>query len=430
MITWERRRHLSYGWVIVAVVCLSNAVLGLYVTGTSLFLVALIGEFDWSHSETSLAFSISLGTWALTSILAGMLTDRFGARVVLPLGAAVLASGLLLSSQLETLGQFYLYAVLTGLGHVMLGFTPATTLLARWFTERLGTAIGIVWMGRGLGTLFLTPLLQVVILTHGWRWAFAIEGALVALLIPLLAALLRNPPRQRRRAATTAAPSESNRHSARVQIVDATWANREWTLDAALRTKRFWYLLGMYCTLGASAFMLQVHQAAVLVESGFDPLFVASVIGLSGLVLVVGPIPHGLLSDRLGRELALVISTLLRVLGIVALMQASPVSGALLPFLYAVVYNLGRSGLPVNAGGTVADLFQGRHLGTILGALEFGSGIGGAVGTWVAGWAFDVTGSYQAPLLIVLASTAAPALFIWLIAPRTVRRVVAADSVP
>ena len=69
-------------------------------------------------------------------------------------------------------------------------------------------------------------------------------------------------------------------------------------------------------------------------------------------------------------------------------------------------------------------------MGTILGALEFGSGIGGAVGTWVAGWAFDVTGSYQAPLLIVLASTAAPALFIWLIAPRTVRRVVAADSVP
>lgn len=418
------RLPIFYGWIIVAVVFVTMGVGVNARTAFSLLFPPILAEFGWERGVTAGAFSFGFLVSAALSPSLGRLMDRRGPRVVIELGVLLIGTGLLLATQVTQ--PWHLYAtlgVMVGGGSVCLGYTGQSLFLPDWFVRRRGLAMSLAFSGVGVGSMIILPWVQALIGRSGWRAACWALGLLVLLLLVPLNLLLRRRPQDMglepdgdRAAAGAAASRPSN-------VVDAAWAAVDWTLARATRTARFWwiaigYFLGLF-----SWYAVQVHQTKYLIEIGFSPRDAAWALGFVSLAGIPGQIALGWLSDRIGREwvwtvgavgFAICYATLL-------LLAVSPT----MPLLYVMVIAQGMLGYGLTSvvGAIPAEIFQGRHYGSIFGTLMLSSIAGGAVGPWLTGVLYDRTGSYTLPFWIAIGCSAVSAVTIWLAAPRKVRAV-------
>jgi MFS family permease len=371
-----RTRSARKSWLLLAASFLTFAVAGACMQSYTVFLVAFIEAFGWSRGESSIAYSVSQMISGATSPLVGVLVDRLGpARLVL-IGGVLLAIGLFASSYVDALWQLVLlYGVVMTLGANCLGLVVFVPLLSRRFVQNRGMAVAIVQSANGFARAFSAPLAQVLITGLGWRGAYLAQGGFMALAVLPLAALFRGA--EPARPAAAAATSTS------------------WTLKRAIRTPHFWLLFVVYVFTGLGSFLVALHQLAFAVTIGFDKLYAAWVLGLGSFLSLPGVIVTGWMSDRIGRELAGVITYGTSIFGVVCALFITSPDQHLLLWLHACFFGLtwGARGPSITA--KTADLFPGPQLGTILGAITIGTGVGSALGSWLAGWSFDVTGSYR-----------------------------------
>lgn len=420
------RLPFYYGWVVVAVVSVTMGVGVNARTGFSLLFPPILAEFDWDRATIAGAFSFGFLVSALLSPVLGRMMDRRGPRWVTGLGIAATASGLLLATQASE--PWHVYATLgalVGTGSVCLGYSCQALFLPAWFVRRRGLAMSIAFSGVGVGSIVLLPAMQWLIERHGWRSACLTLGVFTALALAPLALLLRRRPEDLGLlpdgdtvAAGSGAPGAS-----RSNVVDAAWAAVDWTLARALRTTRFWWLvLGYFCGLFAW-YMVQVHQTKYLVDTGFDARTAAWALGAVSLVGIPGQIALGQLSDRVGREVVWAIGNAGFVLTYVALLllESRP-SG---PLLWLMVIAQGGIGFGMTAvfGAIAAEIFEGRHYGSIFGTLMFAAISGGAAGPWAAGAIHDATGSYAAAWWLAIGACAVAVLAIARASPGKVRAV-------
>jgi len=206
-------------------------------------------------------------------------------------------------------------------------------------------------------------------------------------------------------------------------IVDHAWAAVDWTLRRAMRTARFWWVAVGFAAGLFAWYAVQVHQTKYLIEIGFAPAVAAGALGLVGFTGIVGQIALGHLSDRIGREWVWTLSCVgfMGTYGLLLAMREHP-TPALLYLMVAAQGVLGY-GLASVFGAIPAELFQGKHYGTIFGTLSLASIVGGAIGPWVAGALHDRTGSYVLAFWIAIAVSAVSAGAMWLAAPRKIRAV-------
>ncbi len=441
---------IYYGWLIVASCFVIIALVSPIISSFSVFYVAVLNDFQWSRGSTAIALSLHLIVGGLASPLAGDLIDRFGPRRVMPIGAVLTASALMWLSQSTALWHFYVaFGVIAAIGSVMLHIVPLTTIVSNWFVRNRGTAIGIVAAGSGVGQLSL-PLLQYLISQIGWRNAYFLLG-LSILTIPTLLIwlfLYSRPadrglsaddemrPRRKRQAVdvlvkTDGEVLERKRGLIRkgeVVILDQEWAEKEWTVGKAVRTFRFWALTMVMAMFAAGFFLISVHLVAYLIDKGYSPVLAASVMGLQGLINVLGKFVGGLLCDRIGREKTLTLSIAIFIACIVLLNIGGIVFSPLTIYLFTIFYGMGYGMALPALMASAADLFQGKHFGAILGVMILGGFTGGAVGTWLGGYFFDLTQAYQmnfwAAGLVMLVSAA----LIWKARPSRVRLVVQQTS--
>jgi MFS family permease len=206
-------------------------------------------------------------------------------------------------------------------------------------------------------------------------------------------------------------------------VVDPAWASIEWTLGRAVRTRRFWWVgLGFFCGLFAW-YAVQVHQTKYLIEIGFAPATAAFALGLVGLTGIVGQVALGHLSDRIGREWAWTLSGLGFALCYVLLLVMKVYPTPALLYLMVASQGLLGYGLASVFGAIPAELFQGKHYGTVFGTLGLASGLGSGMGPWVTGMIHDRTGSYMIAFVMAIGLCAVSAIAMWLAAPRKVRAV-------
>ena len=397
------RPRFFYGYVILAL-CFLNMLVMRGVNGSfGVYYVALLEEFSWSHSAGASIASANFLVYALAAPVVGLVFDRFGPRVLMPFGGALVGSGLLLSGFGSSLPHFYFsYGLLTAVGQGALGFVGHNALISFWFIKRRATAIGIASMGQGLGALVMVPLTQHFITSLGWRSTFMITATVILLVVMPANALL-----QRRRPADVGQQPDGEASSTKVKeaaIGDTREPRHDWPLRDALVSFPFWCITVGHLALGTAVFMINTHIVAHYVALGYEKLVAALIAGLIGFIRIGGTVMWGLISDRLGRDKTYGLATTVVMAGVLLLIFTPP--GASLWFAYstAALYSIGHSAGNPTYGAVIADIFSGRKIGLIFGFLEVSFGLGSALGAWIGGYLYDATGSYTWPFSLCVLS--------------------------
>ena len=173
--TADEQSGRYYGWLVVGVMFLTMSIGGSIVGTFPVFYVAFLEEFGWTRAETALAFSTSMVTFALMAGVVGAMIDRWGPRVVMPVGVVLLSCGLVLTATVSNLLMLYLYyGVISAIGITMIGFVPTSTVVSQWFVKRRATAMGIALSGRSFGSILFIPLTAFLIGWIGWRSTYLV----------------------------------------------------------------------------------------------------------------------------------------------------------------------------------------------------------------------------------------------------------------
>lgn len=420
------RLPFFYGWAIVASAFVTMGIGVNARTSFSLMFPPILDEFGWTRGVTAAAFALGFLASSTYSPFIGLLMDRFGPRVVFPLGVVLLSAGLALGTLVRQPWHLYLTlgAMVAG-GSVFVSYMGHSLILPNWFVRRRGLAIGVAFSGVGIGSIVILPWLQTLIAGSGWRaacWAMAILT--VAVLLPLNLLVPRQRPEELGlRPDGQPEPGQGAGPAPVDLVVDRAWVAVDWTLARALRTARFWWLGLAYLTGLYAWYAVQVHQTKYLLEIGVAPGPAAYALGLVGLTGIVGQIGLGHLSDRIGREWAWGLGSGGFVLcyALLLAMRTNP-SPLLLYLMVAVQGGLGY-GMASVYGAIPAELFEGRRYGTIFGTLNLFSNAGAGLGPWVTGLLHDLTGSYVLAFQVAIGCSLASMATVWLAAPRKVRAV-------
>ena len=363
----------------------------------AVFLLPLERDLGWSRSELTSVYSIYLLVNGCTAPLVGLLFDRLGPRWVYGTGMASLGAAMLLAGGLTQLWQFYLFiGVLVGIGVSLNGMVPASALLARWYRERLSTAIGIAYSAFGVGTVLFVPLVQSLVGEFGWRASYRILGWILVALAPLV--VLAIPWK------TFAAGGA--RH-------EAQRAGEGWTLRSALRSPVFWGLIQVFFCTAWGMFSIVVQLVAFFVEAGFSPIAAATAFGIVGLFSATSVMGSGLVAERFGyrQTVTASIAGTLTGMSLLIALTFAPSWQLLVLFVPVFGFCMGVRGPIVSS--VCARYFSGPRVATIYGVVYASNALGAALGAFAGGLLHDLTGGYRAGLSMAMVFMLLAALPFW-----------------
>lgn len=389
--------RLFYGWWVVAA-AFAIMFLGFGSAYTfSAFLDQLQRDFGASRGSVSLVFSLAGFLYLGLGVVSGPLADRFGSRPFAVIGMVLLGVGLALASVARNLIEVYAaYSLGVGLG-LGCAYVPAIGAVQRWFVRRRGFASGLAVAGIGLGTLVMPPLASLLIDALGWRGAYLVLGAVALLLGGGMALLIENDPRGR-----GLNPDGDEQAGQTVQAGGAS-------VRDAIRSGRFisLYAACLICSFGV--FVPFVHLVPFARDHGIAASMAALLLGVIGIGSTAGRFFLGTIADRMGRERSL----LMMFVGMAAsfsiwAFSANVWSLAVFAFVYGVFYGGWVAVLPA----VVMDYFGGRNVSGIIGVLYTSAAIGTLIGPSAAGFAFDLSHSYELPIIASAAANVVAAVIV------------------
>ncbi len=374
---------ISRWWRVVGGLSMNLALGTLY--GWSAFVAPLEKQFGWKRADTSMVFTIAVMVFALSFVVAGRIQDRIGPLYCSLAGGLLVSLGFYLCSYTTSLTYLFVcFGVIGGLGNGF-GYATPIPVMAKWFPDKRGLAVGLAVGGYGAGSAIFGPLSQLVLIPKcGLPATFQILGAIFLVMTMAGAFLLKNPPPGYRPAGW--APAVAARSAAGAQ---------EFTPGEMLRTPTF-YLMWMGYALGCSAGLMVISQLVPFARS----VGVAAA-ALSTMTLVVGAfgnasgrILSGWMSDKLGR-----INVLRTMIGIsmIAMPALNAVGGdvGLLYLAVFVVYWCYGTQLSVN-GAAASDFWGTKNAGINYGILFTAWGVAGIIGPRIGGVLYDRYHNYQA----------------------------------
>jgi MFS family permease len=334
-------------------------------------------EFGVARSDASLPYTLTMVGFGLGGILMGRLADRFGVIVPVLIGCASLSLGFVLAGNAESLWQFSLvHGVLIGLAGCSATFAPLVADTSLWFTRRRGIAVAICASGNYLAGTVWPPILQYFFETAGWRATYIGAGifCLVAML-PLTAALRRRPPAL----APAGSPAGGPAHAA---------------LPLGMSPNALMVLLsiaGVACCVAMS--MPQVHIVAYCVDLGYGPARGAEMLSMMLGFGIVSRLASGWICDRIGGLRTLLLGSALQGIALVLFL---PFDGLLSLYVVSAMFGLFQGGIVPSYAIIVREYFSPREAGARVGIVLMATLVGMALGGWMSGLVFDLTGSYRA----------------------------------
>lgn len=352
------------------------------------FFTPLLNDFSWNRAVTSGAFSLSMFLYGVLGIVVGGLNDRLGPRVVLTLCGFLLGLGYLLMSQVGALWQLYLFLGVI-IGVAMSGvWVPQVSTVARWFVKRRTLMTGIVIAGTGIGQLVGPIVTSRLIAEYGWSLAYIILGIAVLLSIVLAAQFLRRNPTQMRQ--LSHGESEEKHH-------DSKSVTDDFSFKKAFKTSQFWILFSMFVCYGYGVFAIVVHIVPHAIELKISPVSAANILATRGAMGILGSYILSAFADRMGNRQIFIIGF---VILSAALFGLSLAKEEWMLYLFIVAFGFAAGGMAASESPITAWLFGLGSHGLIYGVVHVGFTVGAAVGPYVTGYLFDLTGSYQMAFLI------------------------------
>jgi MFS family permease len=366
----------NYRWVMVA----AGGLLGCVAIGGMFSLPVLLQpiarDTGWSVTGVSSAMTIGFLAMAMTSMMWGTLSDRYGPLRVVLTGSAVIAASLALASQATSLLAFqFLFGVMVGAGTSAI-FAPMMATVTGWFDTHRSLAVSLVSAGMGMAPMTMSPLVAWLVSYHDWRTTMLILAAVVGGIMIPVSLLVRRPPAL---AAAPAAPSAG------------TAPQAEMSLAEALRSPQFIILLAtnFFCCATHSGPI--IHTVSYAVSCGIPLVAAVSIYSLEGLAGLGGRIAFGLLGDRFGAKRVLVLGLLVQAFGALAYVFVRELAAfyavaALFGFIYAGV-------MPLYAV-LARENFPLKMMGTVIGGTAMAGSLGMATGPIAGGLIYDTFASY------------------------------------
>jgi MFS family permease len=370
----------AYAWTRLAAALLLSAIGGVGMWSVIVVLPAVQAEFGVARSAAALPYTVTMISFGLGGIVMGRLSDRLGIVVPVVGGALSLGLGYMVASQASSLWQFVLaQGVLVGVAGSAT-FAPIIADTSLWFTRHRGMAVSIIASGSYLAGTVWPPVVQHFIQSAGWRRTYVgIAVFCVATMLPLTLVLRRRSPLTAPSASTTSpAPS---------------WSRRPLGMSpAALQTVLI--IAGLSCCVAMS--MPQVHIVAYSGDLGHGAAQGARMLSLMLGFGIVSRLASGWICDRIGGRRTLLLGSGLQAL---ALALFLPFDGLASLYIVSALFGLFQGGIVPAYAVIIREFFPPQEAGvrvaTVLMATVFGMALGG----WMSGMVFDLTGSYQTAFL-------------------------------
>ena len=373
--------HISRWWRVVGGLSMNLALGTLY--AWSVFVAPLEKEFGWKRADTSLIISIAIFVFAISFVLAGRLQDKKGPFWISVIGGVLVSVGFFLSAWATTLGFiFFSFGVLGGIGNGF-GYATPIPVMAKWFPDKRGLAVGLAVAGYGGGSAIFGPLAgNWLIPTYGWRTTFQVLGVIFLVMTLVGAFLLKNPPAGYRPPGWSPAPAAK-----------AAATAHEFSPGETLKTPAFYFMWIAYC-LGTIAGFMAISQLVPYAKSvGLAALgTTAIVVGAFGNA--AGRILSGWMSDAMGRLNVLRLMIAISAVAMPLLYFAGGNAGMLFLMVFVIYWCYGTQ-LSVNAS-TTSDFWGTKNAGINYGLLFTAWGVAGLIGPRIAGTLFDKYQNYQA----------------------------------
>jgi MFS family permease len=372
------RPDSGYAWWRLAASLALSTIGGIGLWSAIVSLPAIQAEFGVDRGDASLPYTATMIGFAVGGVLMGRLADRFGIVVPAVVGALMLGIGYVAAASASSLWQFMLaQALLIGLLGSSATFGPLVADVSLWFVRRRGIAVAIVASGNYLAGTIWPPLLQAAIEAVGWRQAhLGIAAVCVTTMLPLALALRRPAP----------ADDAGSPFGAR-DIAD-TLRMSPGTLQILL------VVAGLACCIAMS--MPQVHIVAYCADLGYGPARGAEMLSLMLGLGVVSRLASGLIADRIGGVGTLILGSALQGL---ALLFYLPFDGLTSLYVVSALFGLSQGGIVPSYALIVRDYFPAREAGARISLVLTATVAGMAIGGWMSGAIYDLTGSYRAAFL-------------------------------
>jgi MFS family permease len=368
-----------YAWARLCAALLLSAIGGVGMWSVIVALPAVQAEFGVARSAASLPYTMTMICFGFGGILMGRLSDRFGIFVPVVGGTVGLGVGYLAASQATSLWQFILaQGLLVGVASSAT-FAPIIADTSLWFTRHRGMAVAIIASGSYVAGAVWPPVVQHFIERGDWRSTYqGIALVCVAVMLPLALVLRRRSPLN---AMTSATPRVMSR-SARPLGMS----------PAALQT--LLVIAGLSCCVAMS--MPQVHIVAYSHDLGHGAAPGARMLSLMLGSGIASRLASGWICDRIGGRRTLLLGSSLQALALVLFL---PFDGLATLYILSALFGLVQGGIVPSYAVIVREFFPpeeaGVRVGTVLMATVFGMALGG----WISGVIFDLTGSYQVAFL-------------------------------
>jgi MFS family permease len=382
------RIHPAWVVLIAVTVCMMassglRSVFGVYIK-------PLEAEFGWTRGALSGVAAISLLLLGAAGPFAGRLADRWGPRRVILLSLVLLGVGAIGAAAVSALWQLYVTTgLLMGIGAGGLGLATGSVIAARWFEARRGLAIGIAAGGMSAGQLVIIPLAAALMLWFGWRVSmFWLGLGVLALVLPLGLWLIRNEPADR----GVRAYGATGVSLTAAQTLDARRAGRVGVVEAA-QYPQFWLLMATFFVCGYTTNgMVLTHFMPHALDHSFTEFQASTALGIMGAMNVLGTIASGFICDRFGRRGPLATYYLLRGISLIFLVYVWDVQSL---HLWAAIYGLNYISTVPPTTTLTASIFGRYSVGELSGWIFFAHQVGAALGAAIAGWVFEIYGSYS-----------------------------------
>lgn len=387
----DSSRETPYAWMrlfaSLALMTLGGS--GMY--AITVMLPAVQAEFDVARSTASLPYTFTMVGFGLGGILMGRLSDRHGVLVPIVLGTIALAAGYVLAGNAPGIWSFALaHGLIVGTLGTAATFAPLVADTGQWFDRRRGIALAICMSGNYLAGAVWPPIVQHFMQSEGWRATYVGMGVFCLVSMLPLAFFYRRRPLNMAPSAKVAVSDSQSRHLREIAASDPTRplgmspSALQWLLNVA----------GVACCVAMA--MPQVHIVALCGDLGYGLARGAEMLALMLGLGIVSRLVSGWVSDHIGGLRTLWLGSLLQGVALILFLNSSGLTSL---YLVSGLFGLFQGGIVPSYALIVREYFSPAQAGTRIGTVLMATLLGMALGGWMAGALYDLTGGYDAAFI-------------------------------